>query len=314
MSTIRERPFTNEVIREARAQNWEVFHIHDQDSVENYRKLATGAGFPDLILYRTEEQGASMIAAELKVDADYSVVRPNQEAWLSAFEQFMPTFVWRPSDWDAIEKVLREGPPTKENAAQTTTARATETIPPNVLPPNLPAIVGRLRQTIREQEFPSGDLASLRRMEITSPSLVFRRLAAERRLAGIGGTDSDEKWACLLQGMALLAEQDHGRVVRIGRALFSGGDAGRREPFYSERRFDQLLQARGAMLRTLLRRCFRMLVGTDQSLYWVQVAEFVLNDGFNETAAESVRRDIAQDYYAARAIANRESQSQQEEA
>ena len=44
---MRERPFTNEVIALARDHNWDVFHIHDQDSYENYRKVATGAGYPD---------------------------------------------------------------------------------------------------------------------------------------------------------------------------------------------------------------------------------------------------------------------------
>ena len=301
MTTIYERPFTNEVIRFARDHNWEVFHIHDQDSYNNYRRIATGGGFPDLIMYRLAEGKASMIVAELKTDAPSSVVRPNQDEWLRAFEQSIPaTFVWRPSDWEEIQRVLMEGP-------QAEYGKRKESNPPaenNVLPDNLGAIINGLRSEIREQEFPRGDHAQLRRMDPSDPGpAVFWRLHAGRHLSEIGGADSEKKWATIIQGIALLSEQDRGSQKRFGRALFEGDDPDRTNPFYSERRLDQLLAARGQTLRTLLRRAFRMLAGTGQCVYWQQVAELALNDGHNDAEADRLRHEVASDYYRSLSIA-----------
>lgn len=303
---MRERPFTNEVIALARDHNWDVFHIHDQDSYENYRKIATGAGYPDLIMYRTDQRGeTSMIVAELKTDADNSAVRPNQEEWLRAYEQFVPTFVWRPSDWPEIQQVLRDGPsPSRVGRAtgQVDSARGKE----RILLSNLKVIVDNLRSDIREQEFSTGHRAQLRRLnpEVLGPA-AFWRLFTRRNLSKIGGPDSQKKWAAVIQGIALMTGHDRGSPTPLGRALFSGGDQERTKALYSEHRLNQLLAARGQLLRTLLRRAFRILVGTEQAIYWPQVAELILYDGNNEDEAEKVRHQIASDYYRAEAIALR---------
>ena len=315
MTSVYERPFTNEVIRFARDHNWTVFHIHDQDSYENYRKVATGGGYPDLIMHRIDEQGkASMVVAELKTDAQTSVVKPNQEEWLYAFSKFIPTFVWRPSDWENIEQVLGDSPEPNDNGR-------TEPAPPtapdtreNKLPPYLGTIINNLRAEIREQEFPRGQLAELRRMNVnTTRCPAFYRLLAARNLSGIGGNDSEAKWATIIQGIALMTAHDHGSSTRIGHVLFNGGDLNRTTAFYSETRLSQLLVARGQLLRTLMRRTFRMLAGTERAIYWRQVAEFILNDGFNEDEADKVRQEIASDYYTAEAAANHRNTTNQEE-
>ena len=304
MTTIYERPFTNEVIRLARDHNWVVFHIHDQDSYDNYRKLATGGGFPDLIMYRLVEDKTSMIVAELKTDAPSSVVRPNQDEWLRAYKQFIPTFAWRPSDWEEIERVLTESPQAEEGKRKESVSTAEE----KSLPDYLRTIVNGLRSEIREQEFPRGDHAQLRRMDPSDPGpAVFWRLYAGRNLSQVGGADSEKKWATIIQGIALLSEHDRGSQKRFGRALFEGDDPIRLKPFYSERRLDQLLVARGQTLRILLRRAFRMLVDTGQCIYWLQVAELILNDGYDETEADRARNAIASDYYRSLAIAQRRS-------
>ncbi len=304
MTTIYERPFTNEVIRLARDHNWVVFHIHDQDSYDNYRKLATGGGFPDLIMYRLVEGKTSMIVAELKTDAPSSVVRPNQDVWLRAYKQFIPTFVWRPSDWEEIERVLTEGPQAEEGKRKESGSTTEE----NGLPPYLGTIINGLRSEIREQEFSRGDHAQLRRMDPSDPGpAVFWRLYAGRNLSQIGGVDSEKKWTTIIQGIALLSEHDRGSQKRFGRALFEGDDPNRPTPFYSERRLNQLLVARGQTLRTLLRRAFRMLVDTGQCIYWLQVAELVLNDGYNDDEADRLRHEVASDYYRSLAIAQRRS-------
>ena len=306
MTSISERSFTNDVIRFARSHNWEVFHIHDQDSYENYRKIATGSGFPDLILHRSDGQGkALMLVAELKTEAASSVMRPEQEQWLAAYKQFIPTFVWRPSDWANIEQILRDGPQSQGHDSRSANPSSPADTKERTLPSSLGALINSLRYEIREQEFPRGDLASLRRMDTTSPTSAFWRISASRNLSRIGGKDSDEQWASIMQGIALLSEQDYERAVRFGRSLFQGGDTGRKEPYYSEQRFSQLLAARGPLLRILMRRTFRMLAGTKQAIYWLQVAELILNDGYNEDEAERVRRDVASDYYGAMAAAMR---------
>jgi VRR-NUC domain len=63
-----------------------------------------GGGFPDLLLCR----GSVLIAAELKTDKGQ--LTAEQEQWLEAFRAAgIPAFVWRPSQWDQIEAVLRGG-------------------------------------------------------------------------------------------------------------------------------------------------------------------------------------------------------------
>ena len=306
MTTVFERPFTNEVIRYAREHRWTVFHIHDQDSYENYRKIASGGGFPDLILHRFDILGKpSMIVAELKTDADYSIVKPSQEPWLEAYGQFIPTFVWRPSDWPQIEQVLRDGPIlASESRKPEPTPQLMEE--EKVLPNYLNNIINGLRDEIREQEFSRGDHAQLRRMDPSDPGpAVFWRLYAGRNLSQIGGADSEKKWATIIQGIALLSEHDRGSQKRFGRAIFEGDDPNRSNPFYNERRLARLLVARGQTFRTLLRRAFRMLVDTGQCIYWPQVAKLALNDGYNEEEAERVRHEIASDYFRSEAIAQR---------
>ena len=304
--TMRERPFTNEVIAFARDNNWEVFHIHDQDSRENYRKLATGSGFPDLVMFRTDPSGkASMIVAELKVDEDYSVVRRDQREWLNAYQQFIPTYEWRPSDWEEIEQVIEFGPSEDDGSLVSNLGNATESRE-NVLPRYLSTIISNLRNDINEQEFSRGDRASLRRMDIERLNApAFQKLVARRNLSGIGGENSAVKWATTMQGIALLSDYDVGKAINFGEALFTGGDRERQVPFYSETRLCQLLAARGSMLRALMARAFRMLASAGLSIYWFQVSELILNDEFNEREADRVRDEIAADYYAAQVRSNR---------
>ena len=51
------------------------------------------------------------------------------------------------------------------------------------------------------------------------------------------------------------------------------------------------------MLRILLARMFRMMASADVSLNWREMASFILNDGYDEDAAEQSRRRIARSYY-----------------
>ncbi len=93
-----EKQFLEQVKSYAKLCGWLVYHTHDS--------RRSSAGFPDLVLLR----GLRLVVAELK--SEDGVVRPDQRTWIAAFMGAnVSTFVWRPSDWEQIERVLaREQP------------------------------------------------------------------------------------------------------------------------------------------------------------------------------------------------------------
>ena len=161
--------------------------------------------------------------------------------------------------------------------------------------------------------FPRGDLAQLRRMDPDAPdAAAFWRLTAREGL--LGSPVVERKWALVLHGMALMTgtagtdaggRSAHNRNMPIGRALFHGGEPDTATAFYSESRFSRLLTARGPMLRTLLVRVFRMMAAAGQHFDWYQMTQLILNDGHDEKRADSVRRNIAREYYRAESRASR---------
>ncbi len=154
--------------------------------------------------------------------------------------------------------------------------------------------------------FRRGDLAELRRMDVDAPGpAVFWRLMAENELLG-RGTVLESKWALILHGIALMtptggednaSRSAHNGLMPVGRALFLGDETTRQTAFYSESRLNRLLTARGPILRTLLARMFRMLAAAGVSFNWREMAQFILNDNYDEDAAEMSRRRIARNYY-----------------
>lgn len=165
-----------------------------------------------------------------------------------------------------------------------------------------------------------GDLAELRRMDPDDPdAAVFWRLLASRDLPG--SPTIERKWALILHGIALMTPTSsgsgnsltaHDGNMPVGRALFLGGDAQRAQGFYSESRLNRMLTARGPMLRVLLARMFRMLAGAGVSFNWREMAQFILNEGYDEDAAEQSRRRIARDYYQAERRSSQQSDGQGE--
>lgn len=161
---------------------------------------------------------------------------------------------------------------------------------------------------IASENFQRGDLAQLRRMDPDAPdAAAYWRLMAERGL--LGNPTWEAKWALILHGIALMTRTSgseaasrtaHDGHMPVGRALFLGGDPGRRESgYYSESRLNRLLTARGPMLRTLLGRMFRMMAAGNQPFNWGEMARFILYEGCNEERAEQARRRIASEYYRA---------------
>ena len=164
-----------------------------------------------------------------------------------------------------------------------------------------------------------GDLAELRRMDPDDPdAAVFWQILARHDLLNIG-EPVERKWALIMHGIALMTPTTGGSDNRqtahdgrtpVGMALFLGGETQRGQGFYSESRLNRLLTARQSMLRTLLARLFRMLAASGVSFNWREMAQFILNEGYNEDAAEQGRRRIAREYFRAARRNSQQSEAQ----
>ena len=156
--------------------------------------------------------------------------------------------------------------------------------------------VGYARE-MASDDFRRGDLAELRRMDPDAPdAAVVWRLLARRDL--LRGRQVENKWALILHGIALMtptasggrpSRSAHDGRIAVGRALYLGGESERASAYYSAPRLSRLLTARDPILRTLLARIFRMLAAADQPFNWWEMASFILNEGYNEEAAEQAR-------------------------
>ena len=144
-----------------------------------------------------------------------------------------------------------------------------------------------------------GGFAGLRRMDPDEPdTAAFWRLMASEDLLGI--PDVERKWGLILHGIALMTRtagddvtgrSAHDGRTPVGSTLYNSG--------YSETRFNRLLTSRGDMLRVLLTRMFRMLAADQATFDWREMATYILNEGYNDEAAERNRRRIAREYYRA---------------
>ncbi len=98
---ISEKDFQQQVITLARQCNWLVYHTFDS------RRSAPG--FPDLVMAHRTDHSRPIIFAELKKEDGR--LSTYQKAWLAALKAFdhsdeVVVRVWRPSDWDEIERLL----------------------------------------------------------------------------------------------------------------------------------------------------------------------------------------------------------------
>ncbi len=141
----------------------------------------------------------------------------------------------------------------------------------------------------------NGEIASLRRLSPQDPAHpAFFRLAA-RFLEPAGHLPSDgpwrdlaeRRWACVVNGLALLGDL-HRPGASLGEALAESG--------FSELRFVRLLRAQDAALWDAIRSVARFLISKGQPADWSDPALLVFSDGADW--AESIRRRIARRYYA----------------
>ena len=92
---ITERDLTSYVRDVAAALGWRRYHT--------WLSKHSPAGFPDEVLLRSPR----LVFAELK--SETGTLRPEQAAWLSDLAQVpgVETYLWRPSDMEAIAEILR---------------------------------------------------------------------------------------------------------------------------------------------------------------------------------------------------------------
>ncbi len=93
MLRLTEAEFQQMIIDRGRLLGWLVYHTHDS------RRSA--AGFPDLVLCRD----GRVIFAEVK--SEKGKLSKAQLAWLYELKAAVDeAYVWRPSEWGVIERVL----------------------------------------------------------------------------------------------------------------------------------------------------------------------------------------------------------------
>lgn len=94
LGKLTEKQFMAQVVQLASHLGWRHYHTFDS--------RRSTAGFPDLFLVRRDRA----IAAELKVGK--RPVTHEQAEWIRALEAAgIMAYVWRETDWEAIERVLR---------------------------------------------------------------------------------------------------------------------------------------------------------------------------------------------------------------
>lgn len=106
---ITERAFMAQVVTYARLMGWTVWHDEATNAARRCSSCGTvrrtprnAAGLPDLILVRRPR----VVWAELK--SERGKLSDEQRDWIDALLGCgQEMFVWRPSDWSVIEKVLR---------------------------------------------------------------------------------------------------------------------------------------------------------------------------------------------------------------
>ena len=293
-----EYEFMQAVKTEAEENGWEVFHIPQiayKEAVQNGTPIPSG--FPDLLLrHRTNQE---MVAAELKTnEAEEDDRLQRQRRFLGYFAKYhVPAFVFRYQDWEYIQQMLRKGPPDSEGEIIEPSPSINRNDPWLATKWNVEATILDIAERIASPNFRRGDLAELRRMAPdTHNAPVFWQIMAKY---GLPTNDlSVGKWSLIMHGMALMSPVAHDNT-EVGKALFQGGSETRTTGFYSELRLNRLLAARGSILRALLVQMFRMMKSAKQPFDWHEMADFILNDGVNETRAEEIRRNISRYYYSA---------------
>lgn len=101
---ISEEYFFDQVIDLAHILHWRVAHFRPARTKYGWRTAvsANGAGFPDCVFLRER-----VVYAELK--SEKGQLTPEEYEWLTALaEASQEVYLWKPSDFDEIQKVLEK--------------------------------------------------------------------------------------------------------------------------------------------------------------------------------------------------------------
>jgi hypothetical protein len=148
-------------------------------------------------------------------------------------------------------------------------------------------VVGDLIAKLGQENFGTGPLAELRRMDpraATKPTL-HRLLARNVPKAWLGG-DGFNRWALLIHLFALAAPSPLRNFIALGEALFIAG--------YNEGRLTTLLEAQEKDFPVVLPRMVRFLVARGANPHPYQLARLVVGGG-----READRMAIARAFYRA---------------
>lgn len=122
-SQVSEKVFQGQVMRQAKLLGWEAYHTHNSKrSVEGFPdtifiyptpealELAAPGQFEKRLQDLTSFPRVPLVVAELKKVDEYPT--PEQRLWLALFRQVTDhVYVWRPTDWEEIHRVLTEARP-----------------------------------------------------------------------------------------------------------------------------------------------------------------------------------------------------------
>jgi CRISPR type I-E-associated protein CasB/Cse2 len=134
--------------------------------------------------------------------------------------------------------------------------------------------------------FDRGDIAALKRMEITNPSPSFWRLVADVLPESANAT----RWALMAKCMAIMAPNHHAKGVRPGKALAMAGFSS-----HGDGRMSRLLKADADVFEDFLTPACRYLASKAQPLDWINFAPFVLATDDEKRAKHASA--LARDFY-----------------
>ena len=102
-----EAQWQGRVLDLAKLCGWRVAHFRPARTAAGWRTPveADGVGYPDLTMVRE----GRLIVAELKSEAGR--VTPEQRQWLAELSSVpgLEVFLWRPSDWPDVQRLLGRG-------------------------------------------------------------------------------------------------------------------------------------------------------------------------------------------------------------
>jgi CRISPR system Cascade subunit CasB len=176
----------------------------------------------------------------------------------------------------------------------------------------------------------TGGIARLRRGPLQAGDAgapEFWKLAAHEKYGfKVGDDQTRDKWAAILQAMAILTprsaeggDNPKGPANEFGKALCDGGNAdwleqqrdvkragGSPRPVLSELRLAKMLAAKGKLRRELVVRAAKIIAKSETPVNCADIAWFILCENSDEPA-----RRIARSYYAQLSRAERSDKSDQ---